>query len=663
MNKFFALVLVMLLIYTNAFALGGTSNSQGTSSIPSAGGSGSGTVTNIATGNGLTGGPITNTGTINLSTPDVTKIANYPLAAGDMAGQVNFNASSLTVTIPAISGTVFANGMTSLVTNYNSSALTISSTPTINGYSGTSIGQYGWVNFTSNGTSLDAFGFPGFGTITSNALSKFSGTGGIQTASSITDDGTTISLGAGGATVTESSGNANFGAITVSSCTGCGASGGTVTLGTSAAATNPQRTGEATTGLYSLTSGEVDIGGTKFNFVGGPIQLGGVTGISFPTTDSGTNHSIAIGSGSLATQAGSQAYDNTAVGFNALNKINGATGTQSTAVGSQALAAQTLGTVAAENVGIGYDAGLALTTGYQNVFIGAEAWKTGNPNTDVAIGYNSGGGAGTGDVAIGRSAGNSGMGNNNVVIGSGAGLNLQGASSVMIGQGAGPFNVSSTNCTAVGFTALCGTGDTAVGYQALKATASNSNNNTGIGFNALAANTTGTSNTALGANALLLVTTGTTNTAVGAGVGSTILTTGTGNILVGTSNGTTVPASGTANFLNIGNLLQGDVSKGIFQVKGSNPALTSCGTSPAVGTGANNTAGTITEGSIATGCTITFANPFANVPGCVVTSQSGLVFSYTVSASAIVVTNIGALSSTILNYMCVEPTVTNNAAP
>lgn len=307
MNKFFALVLVMLLIYTNAFALGGTSNSQGTSSIPSAGGSGSGTVTNIATGNGLTGGPITNTGTINLSTPDVTKIANYPLAAGDMAGQVNFNASSLTVTIPAISGTVFANGMTSLVTNYNSSALTISSTPTINGYSGTSIGQYGWVNFTSNGTSLDAFGFPGFGTITSNALSKFSGTSGIQTASSVIDDGTTITLGAGGATVTEASGNANFGAITVSSCTGCGAVG-TVTLGTSAAATSPQRSGAVTTGLFSASVGTVSVssGGTDvsdFTSTGQTVTAANTKALAVGA-NGGTNPVFAVDSSTASVASG-----------------------------------------------------------------------------------------------------------------------------------------------------------------------------------------------------------------------------------------------------------------------------------------------------------------------------------------------------------------------
>lgn len=41
---------------------------------------------------------------------------------------------------------------------------------------------------------------------------------------------------------------------------GSGGGGGTITLGTSAAATNPQRSSEATTGLYSLNSGEIDLG-------------------------------------------------------------------------------------------------------------------------------------------------------------------------------------------------------------------------------------------------------------------------------------------------------------------------------------------------------------------------------------------------------------------
>ena len=136
--------------------------------------------------------------------PDRTATTGTTIAVGDMGGQVNLNGSSLTVTIPAISSTVLPANQNVLISNQNGSALTISTTPTINGYPGTSIGQYGWLGLTSNGTSLDGFGFPGFGTITSNAIEKFSGTSGIATASALSDNGTVVSI-AGEAAVAASS--------------------------------------------------------------------------------------------------------------------------------------------------------------------------------------------------------------------------------------------------------------------------------------------------------------------------------------------------------------------------------------------------------------------------------------------------------------------------
>ncbi|MDP3853143.1 hypothetical protein [Phenylobacterium sp.] len=85
---------------------------------------------------------------------------------------------------------------------------------------------------------------------------------------------------------------------------------------------------------------------------------------------------------------------------------------------------------------------------------------------------------------------------------------------------------------------------------------------------------------------------------------------------------------------------------------GTIPALSNCGTSPAITTGSTDTAGEVTEGSGASACTITFATAYAAAPFCTVTSQGGLVFSYAVSTTAIIVTNVGALSSTKLNYHC-----------
>lgn len=82
------------------------------------------------------------------------------------------------------------------------------------------------------------------------------------------------------------------------------------------------------------------------------------------------------------------------------------------------------------------------------------------------------------------------------------------------------------------------------------------------------------------------------------------------------------------------------------------PALTSCGTTPAiVGT---DLAGTVTMGTTATGCVITFNAAKAAAPHCVVTwiatplaSQS-----YTTSTTAITTTQTSA-SNNVLKYICV----------
>lgn len=99
-------------------------------------------------------------GVCSTTAADRTVTVSTTIAATDMGGQVNFNGSSLTVTFPAISSTVLAAGMSVTVCNYASSSLTISSTPTINGYSVSSLpavnnGVASCLNVTSNGTSLD----------------------------------------------------------------------------------------------------------------------------------------------------------------------------------------------------------------------------------------------------------------------------------------------------------------------------------------------------------------------------------------------------------------------------------------------------------------------------------------------------------------------------
>lgn len=82
------------------------------------------------------------------------------------------------------------------------------------------------------------------------------------------------------------------------------------------------------------------------------------------------------------------------------------------------------------------------------------------------------------------------------------------------------------------------------------------------------------------------------------------------------------------------------------------PALTACGTGPVTSAVASDTTGTITEGTGATGCTITFSIPYTAEPTCTITSRAGQSFSYAVTASGITITNIGVLAATQLDYHC-----------
>lgn len=91
-------------------------------------------------------------------------------------------------------------------------------------------------------------------------------------------------------------------------------------------------------------------------------------------------------------------------------------------------------------------------------------------------------------------------------------------------------------------------------------------------------------------------------------------------------------------------------TQGHIQTTGSSPVLTSCGTGPSI-TG-TDTAGNVAVGTGATGCVITFDLAYDVTPACTVTSQAGTVFSYTLSTTAITLTNVGDLSSSTVNYTC-----------
>ncbi len=101
--------------------------------------------------------------------------------------------SSPTATAPG-TGTV-GNGQTITLTHQGTSTATITDLQTVNGLLPTSLHPGGFYSYTGNGSSLDAFGFPGYGTITTNALTKFLDGTGATTASSMVDNGSGVTVG------------------------------------------------------------------------------------------------------------------------------------------------------------------------------------------------------------------------------------------------------------------------------------------------------------------------------------------------------------------------------------------------------------------------------------------------------------------------------------
>lgn len=113
-------------------------------------------------------------------------------------------------------------------------------------------------------------------------------------------------------------------------------------------------------------------------------------------------------------------------------------------------------------------------------------------------------------------------------------------------------------------------------------------------------------------------------------------------------------APGPSNVYMTALQLQAWLFGGNSQLTGTTaPALTSCGGgTPAIS--GNDYAGTVTVGTTATGCVVTFNTAYAVAPTCVVTSRTApgtTTPAYTVSASAITLTQASG-SSNLWDYIC-----------
>ncbi|WP_435007989.1 beta strand repeat-containing protein [Tundrisphaera lichenicola] len=300
-------------------------------------GSGSVSVTAASPNVVITPSPGTDTFTIGLAElVNAQTGTTYTITASDMGKTVtNSNASAIAVTLPATATTGFGAGAAYTELSLGVGATTITpASGTINGNSSLILHKGGWAYPASDGSNYFAIGFPGFGTVTSGAMMKFtSDTSGAATAATAgTDYQAPITL-----TTTGSSGAATFigntlnipqysgggsvtwptsGQIVVSngtsspaglaevdgqcvvgsggswvagSCSGTSSSN----LGTSVSAASPQVTGDATTGFYTAGAGKVDV-----TISGSKVAEWSSTGVATTGTNSVTSSSataLAVG--------------------------------------------------------------------------------------------------------------------------------------------------------------------------------------------------------------------------------------------------------------------------------------------------------------------------------------------------------------------------------
>lgn len=216
---------------------------------------------------------------------------------------------------------------------------------------------------------------------------------------------------------------------------------------------------------------------------------------------------------------------NTSFGQGALQNAIACDGITAIGAGAGAAITDAIG-----GIFIGGNAGFHITTGSQNVMIGAGAsgLTTGSYNIGIGGGMSQGVGSTVSyTIALGREAGGRVTGDYNIYIGRYAGR-YQGSGIYNIGIGSNVFHgVSGTTPT--------GSYNLVMGYLAMgSGTLTSAANNTALGYLSLRFATTASNNVAVGNSAGTSITTGQNNTLIGYGV-STSITEGSRNLIIGRS--------------------------------------------------------------------------------------------------------------------------------
>jgi trimeric autotransporter adhesin len=275
-----------------------------------------------------------------------------------------------------------------------------------------------------------------------------------------------------------------------------------------------------TTEPSTSTAGNILKGSSSFihDFGTNNIFVGLNAG-NFTTSGSGGNS----GFGVSALTANTTGACNTAVGSNALT--SNTDGSNNTAVGCNALAANTDNEMTA--VGSGALQNFINAGGGQSVAVGYNAL---NQNVDgfsnTAVGWN----ALASDVTS-ASGSNTAIGDQSLT------SNITGTGNTAVGGSSLYANTIGSSNTAVGFEVMSGAidpdDDTAFGYQALQNDTSAGGANVAIGYQALQANTSGSTNIAVGYQAMLNAIDASQDTAVGYQALQNDTIDGGGNVAVG----------------------------------------------------------------------------------------------------------------------------------
>ena len=285
---------------------------------------------------------------------------------------------------------------------------------------------------------------------------------------------------------------------------------------------------------FHLDSGQYNtmVGTSAGLSAAGTITYSNNTGVGYKALLDLTTGTHNIGIGSEAVSNVTIGVGNIGIGTNAL--ITEDVGNATTAVGHQAGAFQNSNTdnEVTGNSLFGYETGYYNAQGTNNTLIGYRSGygASGQDNSaNVGIGYKTLYSITTGgyNVAIGYQAGDALTSSaGNIFIGSSAGSAcVDTADAVLIGNGAGEdADIADDGTIAIGYQALkaltSGVGNVAIGYQTLDGI-QGAHYNTALGFQALTAqNTNGNiANTGIGYKAGTALTSGINNTMIGAYAG------------------------------------------------------------------------------------------------------------------------------------------------